>query len=74
VARSIEERAVTKAIHELHELSVNERDHASKPLLLWFISEQIEEEKTVSHILDQVRMVGDQRGPLLFIDHHLAKR
>jgi hypothetical protein len=38
------------------------------------IAEQIEEEKSAAQIVDQLRMVGEQRGPLLFIDRHLGKR
>jgi ferritin len=38
------------------------------------IAEQIEEEKSAAQIVDQLRMVGGQRGPLLFIDRHLGKR
>src|SRR6266508_6155906 len=59
------EREVTRAIHALYDLSVGERDHASLPMLLSFISEQVEEEKTAADIVDQLRMVGEQKGPLL---------
>ncbi len=68
------ERDVSRAIHALYDLSVEERDHASQPLLLTFVSEQIEEEKTAADIVDQLRMVGEQNGPLLFLDRHLGKR
>jgi ferritin len=68
------EQGVTSAIHALYELTDKEGDHASRPFLLSFISEQVEEEKTAAQIVDQLRMVGDQRGPLLFIDRHLGKR
>jgi ferritin len=68
------ERGVTSAIHSLYELSVQERDPASQPLLLSFISEQIEEEKTAAAIVDQLRMVGEQKGPLLFLDRHMGRR
>jgi len=68
------EREVTRSIHTLYELSLEQRDHASQPLLLSFISEQIEEEKSAAEIVDQLRMVGDSKGSLLFIDRHLGKR
>jgi len=68
------ERRITASIHALHDLAVKEGDHPSLPLLLSFITEQIEEEKTVAQILDQLRMVGDQRGPLLFLDRHMGRR
>ncbi len=53
---------------------MKEGDHACQPLLLWFISEQVEEEKSAAQIVDQLRMLGDQKGPLLFLDRHLGKR
>jgi ferritin len=68
------EQRITASIHSLYDLVTKEGDHASQPLLLSFISEQIEEEKTAGQIVDQLRMVGEQRGPLLFIDRHLGKR
>lgn len=68
------EQRVTAAIHALYDLADKEGDHASRPLLLSFISEQVEEEKAAAQIVDQLRMVGEQRGPLLFIDRHLGKR
>ena len=68
------ERAITASIHALHDQAVKEGDHACQPLLLWFISEQVEEEKSAAQIVDQLRMLGDQKGPLLFLDRHLGKR
>ena len=63
-----------EAINDLHELSIAERDHASLPFVLSFTAEQIEEEEAAADILSQLRMVGEQRGSLLFLDRHLAKR
>jgi len=68
------ERQVTEAIHGLYELALEQKDHASAPLLLEFITEQIEEEKTATELLDQVRLVGQDKGQLLFLDRELAKR
>ena len=68
------EQEITSSIHALHDLATKEGDHASQPILLSFISEQIQEEKTAAQIVDQLRVVGDARGPLLFLDRHLGKR
>jgi ferritin len=68
------EQRVSAAIHALYDLATKEGDHASQPLLLSFITEQIEEEKTASQIVDQLGMLGEQKGPLLFLDRHMAKR
>jgi len=68
------ERRVTKAIHSLYAKALGEQDFASLPLLQWFVNEQVEEENTVSTILDQLRMVGEDRTGLLFLDRELGTR
>jgi len=43
-------------------------------MLQWFIDEQVEEEKTSSAIMAQLKMVGDSPAALLMIDRQLAAR
>jgi len=68
------ERRVTKAIHNLYSVALAGQDYSSLPLLQWFVNEQIEEENTVSTILDRLRMVGEDRTGLLFLDRELGAR
>jgi ferritin len=68
------ERKVTAAIHSLYRTASEEGDYSSVPLLQWFIDEQVEEEATVSRILDRVRMAGDDPGALLLLDAELGGR
>lgn len=68
------EQRVTKAIHELYSKALAGQDYSSLPLLQWFVNEQVEEESTVSTILDRLRMVGDDRTGLLFLDKELGAR
>lgn len=68
------EKRVTKAIHELYAAAMDEKDFASLPLLQWFVNEQTEEEATVSTIVDRLRMVGDDRTGMLFMDRELGQR
>ncbi len=68
------EQRVTAAIHSLSDLAVKEGDHGAQPLLLSFISEQIEEEKTARQIVERLRMVGEGTAGILVLDHHLAQR
>ena len=49
-------------------------DLGSRPLLNWFLEEQIEEESTVSEIVDQLKLVGKDGSGLLRIDARLAGR
>jgi ferritin len=68
------EQRVTASIHTLMETADHEGDHAARPLLLSFVSEQIQEEKTVRQIVDRLRMVGEATAGILVLDHQLAKR
>lgn len=68
------EKRVTKAIHDLYAAAMDEKDFASLPLLQWFVNEQTEEEATVSTIVDRLRMVGEDRTGLLFMDAELGSR
>ena len=53
------ERAVTAAINELYDLVANEKDFASQAWLDWFATEQVEEEKTVGQIVDDLKRVSN---------------
>lgn len=69
-----QERHVTKLIHDLYELAVAEKDHATQVALQWFINEQVEEEKTGSEVVERLRMVGDNLTGLLLLDSEMGKR
>ncbi|TVQ93456.1 MAG: ferritin [Chromatiaceae bacterium] len=66
------EREVTAAIHDLVDLALSEKDHATNIFLQWFVIEQIEEEATVNDILGRLRLFGDTGEGLLMIDNELA--
>ena len=68
------ERNVTKSINELYALVANEKDFASQAWLDWFATEQVEEEKSVGQIVDDLRRVGDAGEGLLLIDRALGAR
>ena len=68
------EQEVTKKIHRLYEVAVKENDYATQVMLQWFITEQVEEEKTVSEILAQLKMIGEQSTALFMLDRHLGTR
>ena len=68
------ERSVTADIYALHEVAQRERDYAAHVLLEWFAAEQVEEEKTLEELLDNVRMVGSDGAGLLILDGRLASR
>lgn len=65
---------VSGLIHDLVDLAVAERDHASNAFLQWFVTEQVEEEATVLHIVERLRMIGDNKVALLMMDNELGSR
>jgi ferritin len=66
------EREVTAAINDLVDLALSQKDHATNIFLHWFVTEQIEEEATVSDILGRLSRFGDTGEGLLMIDNELA--
>ncbi|HNS01589.1 MAG TPA: ferritin [Anaerolineae bacterium] len=68
------ERKVTQSIHDLYALALRQNDYPTQVMLQWFIDEQVEEEKTSSAIMAQLKMVGDSPAALLMIDRQLAAR
>ena len=69
-----QERRVSQSIGELYRLATETADAASFPLLQWFLEEQVEEEATVSEIVDQLEMIGDNGAALLLLDRELGAR
>jgi ferritin len=43
-------------------------------LLLWFIDEQVEEEKNASDIIATLKMIGEKGHGLHMLDRELGKR
>jgi ferritin len=68
------ERAVTNAINELYTLTTKEQDYASQAFLNWFVTEQVEEEKTVEGIIDDLKRVGDKGEAVYLLDKDLGGR
>ena len=68
------ERNVTKMINEIYALAQKENNYAVQSALQWFIDEQVEEEKSVLEIVNQLKMIGDETTPLLMLDNKLSTR
>lgn len=68
------ERKVTGLIHRLYELALKESDYATQAHLQWFITEQVEEEKNASQVIEQIKMTGGQPGALFVLDRELGAR
>jgi ferritin len=69
-----QEQDVSKQIDGLYELAFQERVFAAMAELQWFITEQVEEEKTVREIVAKFHMVKDDSAALLDLDRELGAR
>ena len=68
------EQEVTTMIHQLYGRAVAENDYPSQAFLQDFVTEQVEEEKTASAIVEALRMVGEDKVGLLMLDRELGAR
>jgi len=69
-----QEEAVTAQINALYELCFANKAFAEMTELQWFLSEQVEEEKTARELVAKFRLVGDDPGSLLDLDRELGSR
>jgi len=68
------ERHITGCIDKLMDLSIEEKDYASRSLLTWFVDEQVEEEAHVGDIVEKVKMIGKHDHLLLMLDKEMGQR
>ncbi len=69
-----QEQETTKEIDELYELTLHEKAFAALVELQWFITEQVEEEKTAREIVAKFHMCKDDPSALLDLDRELGGR
>lgn len=68
------EQKVTGMISALYEKAAAANDFAAQVALQWFITEQVEEEKTADLIVEQLKMIGNDRPALLMLDREMGAR
>jgi ferritin len=68
------EKGVTASIRELLELALAEKDFATEGFVRWYVSEQVEEEKNASEILQNIALLGNNPQGLFMINIELGKR
>lgn len=68
------EKEVTEMISKLYAVAAKEGDLATQIELQWFITEQVEEEKLGTDIVEQVKMIGENKTTLLILDRQLGAR
>jgi ferritin len=73
-AALIQEQEVSRQIDSLYELAFKERSYAALVELQWFLTEQVEEEKSAREIVAKFRLVGDDPASLLDLDREFGSR
>ena len=68
------ERLVTSMINDLYALAIAEKDNPTHVLLEWFVTEQVEEEKTLNEINTHMDLIGNDGTGLLIMDQRLGSR
>ncbi len=68
------EKNVTGLLNQLYELSIEVNDNAAAIFLQWFITEQIDEEKNPTLILETLKLIKPDSAALIMLDRELAKR
>lgn len=67
------EQKVTGLISALYAQAQQAGDHATQAMLQWFVTEQVEEERTARTVLEQAQRIGQLSSALYFLDRHLGK-
>lgn len=68
------EQYITGRIHDLVALARAEKDFAADAFLQWFVTEQVEEEASVTEVLRKLRVAGAQGPGLYVLDRELGAR
>jgi ferritin len=69
-----QEQEVSRQIDALYETAFTEKAFAAVAELQWFLTEQVEEEKTAREIVAKFKMVGNDPASLLDLDRELGGR
>lgn len=68
------EQKVSTSIRELYRTAQTEDDLDFRPLLDWFLSEQIEVEATINEIIGRLKLINNDGPGLLRLDSELGVR
>jgi ferritin len=68
------EQHVTALINNIMDVAIEEKDHATKSMLQWFIDEQVEEEASAQEIIDSLNLLGDKGHGIFMLDKELKTR
>ena len=69
-----QEQEVSKQIDNLYEIAFKEKAFAAVAELQWFLTEQVEEEKTGREIVAKFKLIGNDPASILDMDRELGTR
>jgi len=69
-----QEKEVSRQIDALYETAFKEKAFAAVAELQWFLTEQVEEEKTGREIVAKFRLIGNDPSSILDMDRELGTR
>ena len=70
----LHEQEISDAIYLLYGQAGEEEDYTTQNFLDWFIEEQLEEEKTVGDVVEQLRIYGETKSVVYEINKELSQR
>jgi ferritin len=68
------EQKISGLINKIYEAAKAENDYPTQVMLHWFITEQVEEERTALGIVEQLKAVGESPVSLIMMDRQLGAR
>lgn len=69
------EQSITASINSLMDIAVEEKNHAVRSFLNWFVDEQLEEEDNFSTIIGKLKLIEKSSGGGIFmLDNELGSR
>ena len=68
------ELSVTKKISDVVDLCRQEKDYVTDQFMDWYLTEQLEEETLARDLLDELNIIGDDKGGLYSFDQKLKNQ
>ena len=62
---------VTREINKVVDICLKDKDYTTHNFMQWYVAEQIEEEALARHILDKLKLIGDDKGGLYLFDRDI---
>ena len=62
---------VTKTINNIVSICLKEKDYSTHNFLQWYVAEQLEEESLANKIMDQLKLIGNDKGGLYLFDRDI---